>query len=195
MSLCRVPPTAWQRVSLYTGEQFVTEPLVEIGRITRGHGLKGEVRVESFVESPAVFSGTIWLADGANPVFPKKVIGVKAHQGHVLLRLEGVNDRTAADGLRGLAVLAAAAILPELPDGGIYLHELIGLAVLDAATDAPIGTLERVDAHAGQETWVIRTAEGKEILFPAVEEFVGGIDLEAGAVRVLPPPGLLELYI
>ena len=169
--------------------------MLEIGRITRGHGLKGEVRVESFAESPDIFSGTLWLADGKNPPFPKKITGMKTHQGHVLLRLEGVNDRTAAEGLRGLTILADAASLPELPDGGVYLHELIGLQVVDAATDAAIGALERVDARSGQEIWVIRTEEGKEILFPAVEEFVAGIDPEAGTVRVTPPPGLLELYL
>ncbi len=173
----------------------MTDSLVEIGRITRCHGLKGEVRVESWAESLEAFSGTLWLADGKNPPYPKRVTGAKTHQDHVLLRLEGIGDRTAAESLRGLTVLTAASSLPELPDGDVYLHELIGLAVIDAVTEAPIGTLERVDLLPGQEMWVIRTEEGKEILFPAVEEFVTDIDPDAGKVRVAPPPGLLELYL
>jgi 16S rRNA processing protein RimM len=43
--------------------------------------------------------------------------------------------------------------------------------------------------------WSIRTPDGKEVLFPAVEEFVLDIDLEAGSVRIAPPPGLLDLYL
>ncbi len=173
----------------------MADSLVEIGRITRSHGLKGEVRVESWAESLDIFSGMLWLADGKNPLYSKKVIGAKMHQNHVLLRLEGIDDRTAAETLRGVTVLKAASSLPELSDGDVYLHQLVGLTVIDDVTKEAIGALERVDLLAGQEIWVIRTAKGQEILFPAVEEFVTDIDPDAGKVWVAPPPGLLELYL
>jgi 16S rRNA processing protein RimM len=169
--------------------------LIKIGRIGRCHGLKGEVRVASRADSPDLFSGTLLLSDGRNPPVARESAGWRPHQGQILLRFKGVADRTAAEALRGLDILIEADRLPDLAEDEVYLHELVGLAVEDAETGRPLGTLSRVDILAERELWVITGPDGREILFPVVEEFVRGIDLEAGLVRIAPPPGLLELYL
>jgi len=65
--------------------------------------------------------------------------------------------------------------------------------VLLHATGEMIGALANVDFAGGQELWVIETPDGKEILFPAVPDFVDAVDLERGIIRISPPPGLLDL--
>lgn len=62
-------------------------------------------------------------------------------------------------------------------------------------TGSRLGTLEQVLFHGEQEVWVIVTPDGREVLFPAVPEFVPDIDLDAEIIRIAPPEGLLELYL
>ena len=93
--------------------------------------------------------------------------------------------------LRGQELLIDAAHLPETPPDEPYLHDILGLPVLLAATGDPVGVLEDVLFPAGQEVWSIRAPEGHEILFPAVPEFVDDIDPEGGRILITPPEGLL----
>ena len=113
-----------------------------------------------------------------------------------ILGIEGCNDRSAAEQLRGQELLIDASFLPEPEEDEPYLRDLIGLSVrLEDGTT--VGELEDVDFPAGQEMWVIRAPEesgGYEILFPAVPEFVRDIDLSAGTATIAPPEGLLDLY-
>ena len=73
-----------------------------------------------------------------------------------------------------------------------------GISVLSVVLDATgeqLGTLDHVLFHGEQEVWSILTPDGKEILLPAVPEFVADIDLDAEIIRITPPEGLLELYL
>jgi len=127
----------------------------------------------------------------------KKVIAFRPHQDRALLTLEGVSDRDAAEALRGWLIEVEASSLPRLSEDEIFLHELMGLRVREsgAADDAEdLGVLEDVLDEAGQELWVIRSPDGREILLPAVAEFVEVIDLDEGLAVICPPPGLLELF-
>ena len=114
----------------------------------------------------------------------------------LILTIEGVNDRTQAEQMRGQELLIDASHLPEAEEDEPYLRDLLGLAV-KLENGEVIGELEDIDFPAGQEMWVIRAPEsegGYEILLPAVPEFVLDIDLDAEVVTIAPPEGLLELY-
>ena len=58
-----------------------------------------------------------------------------------------------------------------------------------------IGAIADVDLSSGQEIWRIATPDNKEILFPAVPEFVAELDARTRTARISPPPGLLEIYL
>ncbi len=77
----------------------------------------------------------------------------------------------------------------------MYLNDLMGLSVVLDTTGETLGVLEHVLFHGEQEVWSIQTPAGKEILLPAVPEFVADIDLDAEVIRITPPEGLLELYL
>jgi len=171
------------------------DTFIEIGLVGRPHGLRGEVGVDFWADSPDLLRGTLWLRPGRGAPRPHTVAAVRRHQGRPLVLFEGIADRSAAETLRGMHVLAPKDRLPEPGEDEVYLHELLGLRVLLHDTGAPLGTLDDVQMPGGQEVWSIRTPDGKEVLLPAVEEFVASIDLDAGEVRITPPPGLIELYL
>lgn len=171
------------------------ESFIKIGVIGRPHGLRGEVGVDFWAESPDLLRGVLWLRPGSGAPRPHAVAAVRRHQGRPLVTFEGVSDRSAAENLRGMHVLAPKGRLPEPDAGEVYLHQLPGLRVVLHDTGEELGTLDEVQLPGGQEVWSIRTAAGKEVLLPAVAAFVASIDPAAGEVRITPPPGLLELYL
>lgn len=168
---------------------------IHMGTLARPHGIKGEIRVDWYADSPELLKKPFFLQAGGGPPRPASCAAVRFHKGRPLVLLEGVRDRTAAEGLRGVRILVRRADLPDLDEDEVYLHDILGLDVLEDATGRRLGVLEHVEFPNGQEVWSIRTDDDREILFPAVEEFIADFDLEAGFVRIAPPPGLLELYL
>lgn len=171
--------------------------LLPIGKIRKAHGIRGEVSVEYYADSPALLHGGVYLRRAAEtPVF-HEVASVRTHHGALLIRFASVPDKTAADPLRGYELLLPKNKLPEPDDDSVYVHELIGLSVIATAENGAEtfwGTIAGVMEPAGQELWTISLPGEEDILFPAAPEFVLGIDLAEGNVKIAPPPGLFELY-
>ncbi|MEG2173329.1 MAG: ribosome maturation factor RimM [Desulfovibrionaceae bacterium] len=170
-------------------------PFIHIGTLTRPHGLKGEVCVDWFGEDPALLKGPFFLQAGDTPPQAAKAKHFRMHKGQPLLVLENISDRTAAESVRGLKVLVHSNDLPALDDDEVYLHTIIGLEVVRDEDGQSLGILDHVEFPGGQELWAIQHASGKEILLPAVEEFIVAFEVEQGRIRVAPPEGLLELYV
>lgn len=155
-------------------------------------------------DSPLLFApgATLFLEaqgqrPGAGRPRPYVIAAARENNGRLLLRLVGVDDRTAAEALRGAVAYASEADLPPPDEGEEYLHRLMGAQVF-LPDGANVGVFEAILDTPGQLTFVIRApgrAGGAEILFPAVPEFLLELDAEAGRMVIDPPPGLLELYL
>ena len=165
---------------------------VIVGRIGRPHGIRGEVTVEVRTDDP---EGR--LAPGASlrtdppAVGPLTIVDGHVHGGRLLLRFDGYADRSAAERLRGVLLVADIdpAERPEDPDE-FYDHQLVGLAVRTVAGEA-VGTLHEVLHLPGQDVLAVRRDDGTEALVPFVAELVPEVDLDTGIIVVDPPPGLL----
>lgn len=168
--------------------------LVVIGEVVKPHGIRGEFSVQSHADSPRLFAAgaRLGLRSGARAPRFVTVLSSRPHQGRLLLTIEGVADRDAAEALRGLEVVVPAEALPELSDDEIYLHEIVGFTAVLPGGET-VGLLEGFLDSPGQDLWVIRAPDGREILFPAHDESVVEIDEEARRIVIDPPPGLLEL--
>lgn len=178
--------------------------LVAVGTVIKPHGIRGELCVESHADSPLLFGAgrTLLLASsssggGKGRPKPYAVTACREHQDRLLVTLAGIADRDAAETLRGLEILVPATDLPEPDEGEVYLHALLGARV-ETADGNPVGVFEGIlegGAQAEYDTWIIAAPGGREILLPAVPDFLLELDPEAGLIRIDPPPGLLELYL
>jgi len=170
--------------------------LVVLGKLMKPHGIKGAIRVEYYAESPDLLEKPLMLRAGRFAPRPVRIREWSLWKDQLILTIEGVNDRTQAEQMRGQELLIDASHLPEAEDDEPYLRDLLGLTV-KLENGEVVGELEDIDFPAGQEMWVIRAPEsegGYEVLLPAVPEFVLDIDLDAEVVTIAPPEGLLELY-
>lgn len=170
---------------------------VVVGRVGRAHGLRGDVAVEVRTDAPEVrfAPGSQLLTDrpGGQDM---TVAAATWHSGRLLVRFEGVADRTAAEALRG--ILLRAQVLPdESPDDPeeFYDRQLLGLRVVDLS-GACLGTVTDVLHLPGHDLLAVRTADspsggtGEEVLVPFVAQIVVAVDVAVGTVRVDPPGGL-----
>jgi 16S rRNA processing protein RimM len=166
-----------------------------VGRITRPHGVRGELTVEVRTDDPELrlAAGAVLETEPA-VAGPLIVAGTRWHSGRLLVRFADVHDRTAAESLRGTLLLVDSADLEDLSDPDSYRdHQLVGLTVV-GADGAAVGTVTDV-LHHGQDLLVVAGSgprAGAEILIPFVGAIVTEVNLEARLVRVDPPTGLLD---
>jgi 16S rRNA processing protein RimM len=116
----------------------------------------------------------------------------KWHSGRFVVHFAGVDDRNAAEALRGqtLTIDVDPAELPEDPDE-YYDHQLVGLNV-SLEDGSVIGVIGEVIHLPSQDLLSVKREGDTEVLIPFVMEFVPEIDLETKTVTITPPPGLLN---
>ena len=172
------------------------EGFVPVGGVARPHGIRGEFCIKSYADSPLLFGrvAALYLQDGNRTPKPYDVRAWREHKGLVLLTLDGIDDRDQAEALRGFTVLVREDDLPDLEEGEHYLYQMMGCrVVLEDSTE--VGVLEQFFETGEQDTWVIAAPDNKEILLPAVPEFVLDVDLDNEVITIDPPEGLLDLYL
>lgn len=167
-----------------------------VGRIGRAHGVRGELSVEVRTDAPdeRFVPGARLTTDPAT-AGPLVLRSVRKHQDRLLVCFDGVPDRTTAERLRGVLLLADVA--DAGPEGGEgdddawYDHDLVGLQArqLDG-TD--IGRVVEVLHRPAQDALVVRRADGRRIQVPFVSAIVPTVDVGAGFVVLDPPVGLLD---
>lgn len=171
------------------------QELYDIGRITRPHGLRGEVRVQIITDFPERFqamdSVIVQTPDGVRRRY--NINGVRFHKGFVILQLEGVDTVEDAQRLRNSLLRVTRDELVPLPPGHYYISDLIGLEVYTEFGEL-LGTVSDVLQPGANDVYVVRpAAEGtEEILLPAIRDVVKDIDLESGRITVHLLPGLIE---
>ena len=177
------------------------EPVqLTVGRIGRAHGIRGEVSVEPRTDEPERrFTEGAWLElrtpDGDQPhgrPARLRVRSCRRHQSRLLVGFVEIADRTAAEGLHGLALVAEVDPdeRPEDPEE-FYDHQLVGLDVR-TTEGAPVGIVSDVLHGSGQDLLAVRTTDGREALVPFVAALVPVVDLVEGRLEVADRPGLLS---
>jgi 16S rRNA processing protein RimM len=164
-----------------------------VGRIGHAHGVKGELSVEVRTDDPERrFAPGSTLVTDPRDKGPLTVEGTRPHHGRLLVRFAGVEDRNAAEALRGTLLVVDAATAGETDDGEWWDHDLVGLAAY-LPDGKPLGTVQDVIHVPGPPLLAIVNDEGRELLVPFVAELVPEVDVPGGRLVVDPPPGLLDL--
>ncbi len=166
---------------------------VVVGRIGRPHGVRGEVTVEVRTDDPDLrfVPGAVFATEPPSRG-PVTITRVHWHGTTLLLGLDGVDSREAAEAVRNTELLVGVADLPEIEDpDSFYDHQLVGLTA--RLTDgSELGEVTAV-RHEAQDLLVVRRSDGGEALVPFVTAIVPTVDLAGGYLVVDPPEGLLEL--
>lgn len=166
---------------------------ITLGRIGPARGVRGDVFVEPWTDVPEerFAPGTVLRTEPAQ-AGPLTVEAMSTAGGKLVIHFAGVADRAAAEQLRGVRLVMAAADRPPLADPDeFYDTDLIGLQAR-AVDGTRLGPVREV-VHAGGADYLVLEVEGVERLVPFVAALVPTVDLAGGIVVVDPPPGLFEL--
>lgn len=166
---------------------------VEMGKLGKALGLKGEIYLLWHGEKLPAAGQELYLADAVDNLNPFRILALRFQKDRPVIRLQGVEDRGAAEKLSGAVVFQARKDLEAPADDEAFLADLMGCQIyLPDGTLA--GTLDHVEFPANQQVWAISGTDGKEILFPAQPCFIDGIYPDQAKIVISPPPGLLEIY-
>lgn len=179
----------------------LSNSFVFIGKITRPHGIRGEVCVQYYATSYSYLDNNqIMLKAGKSEPKPCTVKSYKEQGNLLILKIQGINSRTEAELYRNYDLVIDESILTESDmeamrdeeETAPYLHHLLGCRAF--ADNEYIGIIDEISFPAGQEIWFIRKDE-QEILFPAVSEFIDRYDMANKTVYLNPPDGLIDIYL
>jgi 16S rRNA processing protein RimM len=162
-------------------------PAVVVGMVTKAHGLRGEIAVRVLSDNPDRFAegAVVYLEDGRTLT----VASSRSHGGRMLVTFLEITDREAAEGLRGRTLVVPESMLPALPEGEWWPHQLQGCEVR-TESGRELGRLVDVIPNPANDLWVARTADGIETLVPALRDVIVEVDPAANRIVVRDVPGL-----
>lgn len=170
---------------------------VVVGRVGKPHGLRGEVTVELRTDEPErrFADGAVLRAEpprGSAAAYASLTVArTRWHQGRLLVTFAELDDRTAAEGARGI-VLHVEVDPAERPDDPeeFYDHQLVGLRAVDL-DGRDLGEVTALVHGGAQDLLTVRTPDRRDTLVPFVKELVPEVDLAGGRVVVADRPGLV----
>lgn len=161
-----------------------------IGRVTRAHGLRGELSVVVLTEFPERFETTEWVYVGNEyEADAYQLESYRWHKDNILIKLAGISNRTAAEQFRGQLVQVPLSEAVPLPEGTYYLYQMMGLQVITTTGDV-LGRLIDVIETGANDVYVV-DRNGTELLLPAIPDVIKSIDIDAGHMVIDPIDGLL----
>lgn len=160
---------------------------LETGEIVNTHGVRGEVKVMPWADSPGFLCQFDTLYIDGKAV---KVLSSRVHKTAVLCTLEGVDTVEKAMKLKGKVVSLRREQI-QLPEGYHFLVDLVGLTVIDAASGEELGTVAEVLTLPAHNVYVVR-GKGKEYMIPAVPAFIVETNEDEGFIKVNVIEGMGE---
>lgn len=167
-----------------------------VGKIVGAHGINGTMLLLPLTDFPERFFEMQELVL-SKPGKPRKTLKVKRiapyeGKGTFFLEAEGINDRDAAELIKGSVVTVANDERAALDDDEYWIDDLVGLKAIENETGRELGTIEEVMFTGSNDVYLIRTLEGKLAPIPAVGEAINSVDVQAGTITVTIPEGLWD---
>ena len=160
-----------------------------VGILRRPHGIRGEVLMAVMTDFPERLKPgtTLYMGSEHKPV---TIASVRQHTKGLIVTFEEFSSRDDLDHLRNQDLFVRADDRPALPEGEYYLHQLIGLQAVSEEGDQ-LGVVSEWIETGANGVFVIKPADGGEILIPDIEDVIVGIDLESKQITVRLIDGLL----
>ncbi len=166
------------------------EKYLECGKIINTHGVRGACKIESWCDSPEV------LCEIKTLYYKKKdeyialeITKASVHKGCALVYFYGIDSIEAAQLLKNRVVYADRDDIP-LDEDRVFIADIIGLPVYDERDGKKLGVLTELIESPASDLFSVNTEDGRDVLVPAVDEFIGHIDDEGIFLR--PIPGMFD---
>ncbi len=161
-----------------------------IGRVRASWGRRGEVRAEVLTDFPERFGQMTRILVGEEHR-PYRLSSARLQQGEAILKLEGIDTPEQAGELRGEFLYVPVAEAMPLATDVYYHYQILGLEVYTTSGKF-LGQVTDILETGANDVYVVRNANRREVLIPALAEVVQEVDLEHHRMLVTPPPGLVE---
>jgi 16S rRNA processing protein RimM len=167
---------------------------LQVARIGKPHGIRGEVTVQVLTDAPEdrFVPGTEFVVEPVS-AGPLTILSARWNKDILLLGFEEIETRNEAETLRGAKLFIETEELDENDDEGWYEHELVGLEA--RVGSEVVGKIAALTTLPVQDLLTVKTPEGKEILVPFVEQIVPEVNVAEGYVLITPPPGLFDVNV
>lgn len=162
---------------------------LEIGRIVGTHGVRGEMRVECWANSPDFLRKfkRLYLDNGETELS----VSCRPHKNIALMTVKGVSSIEEADKLRGRILYIDRGDV-RLGEGEHFVQDIIGLTVTDADNGAVYGEIKDVLKTGSNDVYEMKAPDGRLFYIPVIPDIVDRLDFEAGAAYIHPMKGLFD---
>lgn len=162
---------------------------LEAGKIVTTHGIRGEVKIMPYTDSPDLLAEFDRLFIGKNheEVFIERS---RVFKNTVIAKIEGIDTPEAAEKLRNKVLYMHRDDL-ELDDDTYFIQDLIGMEVRDADSDELYGTIDDVMQTGANDIYVVKSGE-RELLVPAIADVVVSTDIDGNVMTIRPLDGLFD---
>jgi 16S rRNA processing protein RimM len=165
---------------------------LQVARIGKPHGIRGEVTVQVLTDAPEdrFVPGTEFVVEPVS-AGPLTVSSARWNKDILLLGFDEIETRNEAETLRGAKLFIETEELDEDDDEGWYEHELVGLEA--RVGSRVVGKVTALNTMPVQDLLMVTTPGGEELLIPFVEQIVPEVNIEEGFILLTPPDGLFEV--
>ena len=169
-----------------------------VGRVRRAHGIRGELVVETMTDAPdaifaagrRVFAGDATGAPTRDPI-ELRIIRSSPFKGGLIVAIEGIHDKTAADSWRDRTFLVPSDEIEPPGDDEVFIHDLVGMEVVTAAGEK-IGSITQLFELPQGIVFEVARQNKSSVMLQWNDQTVTDVDFEAKVVRIDPLEGLLD---
>lgn len=165
------------------------EQYLEIGKVVSTHGLRGELRVDPWCDSPQFLCQfkTLYLKKGET----KLSVSSRPHKTIAIVKAKGIDTIEEAEKLRG-RVLYINRSDARLAPGEYFIQDLMGLDVIDIDTSKSYGKITDVLKTGANDVYQVTDEKEKDYLIPVIDDVVKEIDINGGKVLIKPLKGIFD---
>lgn len=162
---------------------------LEVGRIVGTHGIRGEMRVECWANSPDFLKKfkKLYLDEGKTEIS----VTCRPHKNIALMTAKNVGSIEEADLLRGKILYIDRSDV-KLEEGEHFVQDIIGLQVIDADNGTVYGTVKDVLKTGSNDVYEMKAEDDKLYYIPVIPDILDRFDFEKGVVYIRPMKGLFD---
>ena len=164
---------------------------IETGKIVGTHGIKGEIRVQPWSDSPEFLLEFKCFYLDENGCSKINIKSSRVHKNIVLMTIDGVESIEEAEKYRNKIIYMDRKDA-TLPEGSHFIEDLIDCEVFDSETGDKLGTLCDVSKTGANDVWHIKDEKGREYLVPAIPDVVDSVDVVSERIIITPLKGIFD---